>query len=81
MPTIKNLEIQTSEISKTNLPKALSEIMPTDDRLYIPKINENVPISWPSGKYLENEDWVALEAEIQKELENGVAHFPFTAVP
>ena len=48
------------------------EPAPTESRLVIPKIKVNVPIAWPKA---------GDEESILKALEDGVAHFPGTAMP
>ncbi len=54
---------------------------PPENRLIIPKLNLNVPIVIPPIDSLLKEDWTQLEEEIQQGLQEGVVHYPGTAVP
>ncbi|MEA3304216.1 MAG: hypothetical protein U9Q15_00340 [Patescibacteria group bacterium] len=54
---VPQIEPLYSEIEKENLPQILPDIMPTDDRIYIPRIDRNVPLVWPTSEYLEDENW------------------------
>ncbi|MFH1444127.1 MAG: sortase [Candidatus Peregrinibacteria bacterium] len=64
-----------------NLLSFLPPVGPPEDRLIIPKLNLNVPISIPSYEALLREDWVQVEYDIQMALEQGVVHYPGTAKP
>ena len=53
------------------------EIYPSDNRIFIPKINKNVPlVSVPNHK-----NWKSLENTIQKGLQNGVVVHPVSRDP
>lgn len=59
----------------------LPPVGPPDNRLIIPKLNLNVPIVTPSQDDLINQDWKALENDIQTALQSGVVYYPGTAKP
>jgi len=69
------------EIQKTQIPQLALDVMPPDTRIVIPRINKNVPVVTVSSEALMNRDWVRLEQEIQKALQDGVVHYPTTAFP
>lgn len=74
--------LQTSELaSKTNIPKLDLEVTPYDNRLIIPRINENIPVVRISSEALVNRDWDRLEADMQEGLRHGVVHYPGTSLP
>jgi LPXTG-site transpeptidase (sortase) family protein len=54
---------------------------PPENRLVIPKLNLNIPIVIPSNTALIDENWTALEKDIQDGLQHGVVHYPGTARP
>lgn len=56
-------------------------IMPTDDRLVIPKLGKSVPLVHTSIENLQGENWGELEDQIQDDLLKGVVHYPGTAKP
>lgn len=56
-------------------------IMPTDDRLVIPKLGKSVPLVHMGVENLQGEDWGELEDQIQDGLRKGVVHYPGTAKP
>ncbi len=56
-------------------------VVPPDNRIVIPAIGKNIPIKSISTRHLLNEDWKALEDEIQEALKEGVVHYPGTADP
>lgn len=73
--------VQNAETAKKQIPDLNLEIAPPDDRIIIPRINQNVPVvRVPEDKLLQR-DWTALEGQIQDALRHGVVHFPGTALP
>jgi LPXTG-site transpeptidase (sortase) family protein len=73
--------LTTAGADMAALPLLDLSVLPPDTRLVIPKIGKNVPITHPSSNALEREDWKAFDEEIQRELKNGVVHYPGTARP
>lgn len=69
------------ELQQKILPPLDMEIMPTTDRIIIPRINQNVPIVRVSSENLIQRDWKALEKDIQEALRGGVVHYPGTSLP
>jgi sortase A len=79
-----NKNLQTSSdptIQKKQIPPLEMEIAPSDDRLIIPRINQNIPVVKVSSESLIKRDWNALENEMQKALQDGVVHYPGTSLP
>lgn len=79
-----NKNIQTSSdpsIQKKQIPPLEMEIAPSDDRLIIPRINQNIPVVKVGSESLIKRDWGALENEMQKALQDGVVHYPGTSLP
>ncbi len=77
-----NLKASSSlEIQKRDIPPLDLEVAPLDDRIMIPRINENIPIVKVSSESLIKRDWDALEKEMQGALQNGVVHYPGTSLP
>lgn len=70
----------TKETKKTFSWLDLS-IVPTDNRLVIPKIGQSVPLVSMSTESIQGENWNVLEKQIQNSLKNGVLHYPGTAKP
>lgn len=56
-------------------------VVPTDNRLVIPKLAKSVPIVEMGAENLEGKNWTELEKQIQSSLQNGVLHYPNSAVP
>jgi len=56
-------------------------VVPTDNRLVIPKLGKSVPLVNMSTDNIEGENWSELEKQIQDGLRQGVVHYPGTAVP
>ena len=56
-------------------------VVPTDNRLVIPKLGKSVPLVNMSAEHIEGENWAELEKQIQSGLQKGVVHYPGTAVP
>ncbi|MFA5948052.1 MAG: sortase [Candidatus Gracilibacteria bacterium] len=69
------------EVQKRQIPALNLEVAPIDNRIIIPKINQNIPIVRVSSKNLINKDWNALEKEMQDALKEGVVHYPGTSLP
>jgi len=63
------------------VPELKLEIMPPDERLVIPRINQNIPVVTASSTNLIERNWGALEKDIQEALKNGVVHYPGTSWP
>lgn len=79
-----NQNLQTSSdptIQKKQIPPLEMEIAPSDDRIIIPRIDQNIPIVRVSSDSLIKRDWDALENEMQKALRDGVVHYPGTSLP
>ena len=56
-------------------------IVPTDNRLVIPKLGKSVPLVAMTTEHIEGENWNELEKQIQDSLRGGVVHYPGTAKP
>lgn len=56
-------------------------IVPTDNRLVIPKLGKSVPLVNTSTENLAGENWHELEEQIQGALRDGIVHYPGTARP
>lgn len=70
------------ENQQAGLPAFDLEISPDQNRIEIPRIKKNIPISNVENEAIINTgDQKAIEDEIQKALENGVVRYPGTAVP
>ena len=72
---------QKNEEKRENIPSLHMDVTPLSTRLIIPRINQNVPVIRVSSENLINRNWVGLEKEIQTALQNGVVHYPGTALP
>ncbi|MDA1060721.1 MAG: class E sortase [bacterium] len=83
--TVYNKEILKSSsdpnIQKRQIPELDMEISPNDNRIIIPRINQNIPIANVSSESLIKRDWEALEKEMQEALREGVVHYPGTSLP
>lgn len=64
-----------------DVPPLQMSITPPDNRIIIPRIGKNIPIQDVALDSLVNENWEALETDIQKALEEGVVRYPGTAKP
>ena len=62
-------------------PELNLEIAPSDNRIIIPRINQNIPIIRVNSESLIARDWTALENEMQDALQDGVVHYPGTSLP
>lgn len=78
---LKNVPSLTTAGAGNNLTAFLPEVGPPENRLIIPKLDLNVPIMIPANTNLLQENWTALEEDIQKDLQDGVVHYPGTARP
>jgi len=56
-------------------------IVPTDNRLVVPKLGKSVPLVYMGTEHIEGENWNDLEKQIQDGLRKGVVHYPGTAKP
>ncbi len=83
-PAITQPDLKVSSdpvIQKKQIPPLDMEIVPYDDRLIIPRINQNLPIVKVSSESLMKRDWDALEKDMQEALKDGVVHYPGTSSP
>lgn len=82
---VENKEIlKTSNdlaVLKKQIPPLNLEITPSDNRLIIPRIDQNIPIVRVSSESLIKRDWNSLEQEMQEALKDGVVHYPGTSLP
>lgn len=69
------------DIQKKQIPALNVEIAPSDNRIIIPRINQNIPIVRVSSEALIKRDWGALEKDMQEALKDGVVHYPGTSLP
>ncbi|MBI4975622.1 class D sortase [Candidatus Peregrinibacteria bacterium] len=70
-----------SEIQNKQIPALNLEVTPSDNRIIIPRINQNIPVVRVSSESLLRRDWNALEKDMQEALKDGVVHYPGTSVP
>lgn len=81
-PIASDLETDNAQIiNNGDIPALNLDIAPSDNRIIIPDINQNVPIVSVSSESLLKRDWKALEREMQTALQDGVVHYPGTSVP
>ncbi|MCK9185883.1 sortase [Candidatus Gracilibacteria bacterium] len=73
--------LQANTLNTQSIPALNLEISPSDNRLIIPRINQNLPIVRISSESLIRRDWSALEKEMQNALQDGVVHYPGTSIP
>lgn len=59
----------------------LPPVGPPENRILIPSLNLNVPLTQPSTAALLRQDWTQVETDIQTALRDGVVHYPGTARP
>jgi LPXTG-site transpeptidase (sortase) family protein len=76
LETSSNIDVQKKQIPDLNL-----DIAPVDNRVIIPRINQNIPLVGVSSKNLVANDWNALEKDMQEALKDGVIHYPGTSLP
>jgi LPXTG-site transpeptidase (sortase) family protein len=57
------------------------QIVPTDNRIVIPKLGKSVPLVTMSTEHIVGENWNELEKQIQAGLQQGIVHYPGTAKP
>lgn len=69
------------DVQKKQIPALNVEIAPSDNRIIIPRIDQNIPIVRVSSEALVKRDWGALEKDMQEALKNGVVHYPGTSLP
>ena len=72
---------QTTQAQIQEIPKLDLEIFPPDTRLVIPRIHQNLPVLRVSSEHLIQNDWHALEKDMQEALKYGVVHYPGTSLP
>ncbi|MBU1151913.1 sortase [Patescibacteria group bacterium] len=78
----RSIELSTDpELSKKQIPDLNLTVAPPDNRIIIPKINQNIPIIRVSSKSLLEKDFSSLEKEMQEALHDGVVHYPGTSIP
>lgn len=65
----------------SGVPPLNIEVFPTDMRIVIPRINQNVPVVGVKNENLIARKWGELERDIQDALRSGVVHYPGTALP
>ncbi len=80
-PALPAVPATVSPDGSTSVLDLLPPVGPPDDRILIPKLDLNVPIVIPPRTALLAEDWKQLEEDIQRSLQDGVVHYPGTAVP
>ncbi len=68
-------------VQKKQIPDLDLEIVPSDNRIVVPRIDQNIPIVRVSSESLIRRDWQALEDEMQEALKDGVVHYPGTSLP
>lgn len=73
--------IQANTLNTQNIPALNIEVAPSDNRLIIPRIDQNLPIVRISSESLIRRDWNGLEKEMQSALQSGVVHYPGTSIP
>ncbi|MFA6305651.1 MAG: sortase [Candidatus Gracilibacteria bacterium] len=76
-----NKILQTNTLNTQSIPALNLEIAPSDNRLIIPRINQNLPVVRINSESLIRRDWNALEKEMQNALKDGVVHYPGTSIP
>lgn len=69
------------EVQKKQIPELDLEISPSDNRIIIPRIDQNIPVVRISSESLIRRDWNTLENEMQEALKGGVVHYPGTSLP
>lgn len=83
--TSENKSTITSEngtiTEEPEIPLINMEIAPTDNRIIIPRIDQNIPIVSVSSENLIKKDFDALEKDMQEALKDGVVHYPGTSYP
>jgi LPXTG-site transpeptidase (sortase) family protein len=72
---------RTPTAQKSQIPDLNLAITPPDNRLIIPKIDKNIPLIDSDPNELAGADWRSLEKTFQKDLQDGVIHYPGTANP
>jgi LPXTG-site transpeptidase (sortase) family protein len=68
-------------VQKKQIPELDMDIAPNDNRVIVPRIDQNIPIVRISSDSLIRRDWQALENEMQDALKDGVVHYPGTSLP
>lgn len=73
--------LQANTLNTQSIPALNLEISPSDNRIIIPRIDQNLPVVRISSESLIRRDWNALEKEMQSALKDGVVHYPGTSIP
>ncbi len=71
----------TSQLSGIHHPPIDLNPLPPDNYLIIPKIGKSVPIVEIPFDNFKQQNWKALDKDIETGLQNGVIHYPGTATP
>lgn len=69
------------EVQKKQIPALEMEITPPDNRIIIPRIDQNIPLVGVSSESLIKRDWGTLEKDMQEALKGGVVLYPGTSRP
>ena len=64
-----------------SIPELDLTLTPSDNRIIIPRIDQNIPIIRVSSESLIARDWATLEKDMQEALQDGVVHYPGTSIP
>lgn len=73
--------LRQNDHKENDILSVLPTVGPPDDRIIIPALKLNVPITTPSTAALLRQDWTQVEQDIQSALRDGVVHYPGTARP
>lgn len=78
-------DVETTGITKRSEAPSIQgtdiPVVPSDNRIIISKIGQNIPIKEVSAQNLIEENWKALEDDLQTSLKDGVVRYPGTAQP
>lgn len=84
-PTVNPADLLEVLPDKKDIRKSFSwmdvPVVPTDNRLVIPKLGKSVPLVDMTTEHIEGENWGELEKQIQDGLREGIVHYPGTAKP
>ena len=76
MPLLADKKNEQKSFAWVDIP-----VVPTDNRLVIPRLGKSVPLVNMSVENIEGQNWNDLEKQIQSGLQQGVVHYPGTANP
>jgi len=76
LPVLPEGETEVKSFTWVDIP-----VVPTDNRLVVPKLGKSVPLVEMGTENIEGENWNDLEKQIQEGLKLGVVHYPGTAKP